>query len=193
MAPLERLIGVRGIDEVEPRDAALTEHVIVIGYGLAGAQTATALLAIDVPFVVLELNAERVRSGKHGGLPIYYADATSEEALRHAHVERARLVVLLINDTQAAQRVVDTIKRVARPRSVKVRCLVSVCTRCARLLHSKLNLRKCNQRVALLASHSSTYNCRGKPALLWLAWRATGRSCNRSFRSSRLCAAMLFI
>lgn len=113
LAPLERLIGVRGIDEVEPRDAALTEHVIVIGYGLAGAQTVTALLAIDVPFVVLELNAERVRSGKHGGLPIYYADATSEEALRHAHVERARLVVLLINDTQAAQRVVDTIKRVA--------------------------------------------------------------------------------
>jgi CPA2 family monovalent cation:H+ antiporter-2 len=63
--------------------------------------------------VVLELNAENVRKGKELGLPVYYGDATSAEALHHAHVESARLVVLLMNDSQAAQRVVDTVKRVA--------------------------------------------------------------------------------
>lgn len=45
-------------------------------------------------------------------MPVFYGDATSEEALRHAHLERARLVVLLINDPKAAERVVDTVRRV---------------------------------------------------------------------------------
>jgi CPA2 family monovalent cation:H+ antiporter-2 len=47
------------------------------------------------------------------GQPAYYADATSPEALGHAHLASARALVLLINDAQAAQRVVDTARRVA--------------------------------------------------------------------------------
>ena len=66
-----------------------------------------------VPYVVLELNAESVRTAKAHGLPLYYGDATSEEALKHAHLERAQALVLLMNDPIAAQRVVDTAKRVA--------------------------------------------------------------------------------
>jgi len=46
-------------------------------------------------------------------VPAYYADATSVEALQHAHLRQARLLVLLINDPQAAERVVDTVHRVA--------------------------------------------------------------------------------
>ncbi|MCK6538179.1 MAG: cation:proton antiporter [Polyangiaceae bacterium] len=113
LAPLERLLGVRGIDAADDEHVRLEEHVLIIGYGLAGRFAARALREIGTPFVVLELNADNVRRGKALGLPVYYGDATSEEALRHAHVENARLVVLLINDPQAAQRVVDTLRRVA--------------------------------------------------------------------------------
>ncbi|MFZ5890665.1 MAG: cation:proton antiporter [Myxococcota bacterium] len=116
LAPLERLIGVSSIDEADTaggEHAALQGHVVVIGFGLAGRFAARTLRDCDMPFVVLELNSDNVRHGKQLGLPVYYGDATSEEALRHAHVETARLVVLLMNDPQAAQRVVDTVKRVA--------------------------------------------------------------------------------
>ncbi len=54
-----------------------------------------------------------MRKAQARGLPVYYGDATSEEALGHARADRARLVVLLMNDPQAARRVVDTAKRVA--------------------------------------------------------------------------------
>ncbi len=74
---------------------------------------ARALRACDVPFVALEMNVDNVRKGRAEGHPAYYGDATSEEALRHAHVEHARRVVLLMNDPQAALRVVDTLRRVA--------------------------------------------------------------------------------
>jgi CPA2 family monovalent cation:H+ antiporter-2 len=112
LAPLERLIGVRSIDEAD-EGRKLENHVLVVGFGVAGQLTARTLAAAGTPFVALELNADNVRRGKALGLPVYYGDATSEEALGHAHLTEARLVVLLMNDEQAAQRVVDTVRRVA--------------------------------------------------------------------------------
>jgi CPA2 family monovalent cation:H+ antiporter-2 len=112
LAPLERLIGVRSIDEADV-GAPLVNHVVVVGYGVAGRLAARSLAEQGLDFVVLELDAEKVREAKAMGLPVYYGDATSVEALGHAHLDRARLLVLLMNDPQAAQRVVDTARRVA--------------------------------------------------------------------------------
>jgi CPA2 family monovalent cation:H+ antiporter-2 len=112
LAPLERLIGVRSIDEAD-ESRKLENHVIIIGFGVAGRLTARALLATGAPFVVLELNADNVRRGKELGLPVYYGDATSQEALGHAHLSEARQVVLLMNDAPAAQRIVDMLRRIA--------------------------------------------------------------------------------
>lgn len=113
LAPLERLIGVRGIDEAAEEAADLAGHVVIVGFGLAGRFAARALAAGGVPFLVLELNADNVRRGKADALPVYYGDATSLEALGHARLHRARLLVVLINDPQAAKRVTDTARRVA--------------------------------------------------------------------------------
>ncbi len=113
LAPLERLIGVREVAESHDAHATLADHVVIVGFGVAGRFAAQSLKACEVPFVVLELNADNVRAGKRDGFPVSYADATSAEALGHAGLKRARLVVLLMNDPQAAQRIVDTIKRVA--------------------------------------------------------------------------------
>ena len=113
LAPLERMIGVRSINEAEAGPVALRKHVVIVGFGVAGRLTVQALAALAIPYVVLELNADTVRNAKSQGLPIYYGDATSEEALRHAHLAEARLIVLLINDPQGAARVVATARRVA--------------------------------------------------------------------------------
>jgi CPA2 family monovalent cation:H+ antiporter-2 len=112
LAPLEKLIGVRSIDEAD-QGSRLSGHVVIVGYGVAGRFAARALAACDVQFVVLELNADSVRRGKQEGVLVYYGDATSAEALGHAHLAEARLLVLLMNDPQAAERVVDTARRVA--------------------------------------------------------------------------------
>jgi CPA2 family monovalent cation:H+ antiporter-2 len=120
LAPLERLIGVRSIDEAD-EEHPLAGHVVIVGAGLAGRAAAQALVASAVPLVVLELNARLVRDLRGEGLPIYYADATSEEALRHAHLDRARLLVILIDDPAGAARVVATAARVARGVPVIIR------------------------------------------------------------------------
>jgi monovalent cation:H+ antiporter-2, CPA2 family len=113
LAPLERLIGVRSIDQADEGPVALRGHVVIVGFGVAGRLAGQALSACGTPYVVLELNADTVRNAKHQGLPLYYGDATSPEALRHAHLEDARMCVLLINDPQAAARIVASARRVA--------------------------------------------------------------------------------
>jgi monovalent cation:H+ antiporter-2, CPA2 family len=114
LAPLERLIGVRSIDEADGgEEQGLSGHVVIVGFGVAGRMVGRALAALEMPYVVLELNAETVRSARGAGERVYYGDATSEEALGHAHLEKARALLLLMNDPAAAQRVVDTAKRVA--------------------------------------------------------------------------------
>lgn len=114
LAPLERLIGVRSIDEADGGDEhALTDHVVIVGFGVAGKLVGRALGISKIPYVVLELNAETVRKARATGERVYYGDATSEEALGHAHLEKARALLLLMNDPDAAKRVVDTARRVA--------------------------------------------------------------------------------
>lgn len=112
LAPLERLFGVRTLEEVE-LEQDIRDHVVLVGHGVAGRLVSQALGACDLPYVVLDINAEAVRRARAAGEPAYYADATSEEALGHAHLEQARALVLLMNDPMAVQRVVDTASRVA--------------------------------------------------------------------------------
>jgi CPA2 family monovalent cation:H+ antiporter-2 len=112
LAPLARLIGANGIEEVDT-EKRLTNHVVIVGYGVAGRFAASALERCRIPYIVLELNAETVRAARQRSEPVYYGDATSEEALGHAHIGTARALVLLINDAQAARRVVVTAQRVA--------------------------------------------------------------------------------
>ncbi len=112
LAPLEKLIGVRGIDEAAA-GGGLEGHVVIVGYGVAGQVLARALAANARPYLVLELNADTVRAARARGEPVFYADATSTEALGHARLAQAKALVLVMNDPQAVERVVDAVKRVA--------------------------------------------------------------------------------
>lgn len=113
LAPLARLLHAHGIEEEDASVVGLRDHVVVVGYGVVGRLVTTTLRTVGVEHVILELNADNVRQGREAGDPVFYADATSAEALGHAHVDRARCVVIMINDAQATHRVVDALRRVA--------------------------------------------------------------------------------
>jgi len=120
LAPLTRLFGVRGVEQIE-KGALLSRHVVIIGYGTAGYLVARALRASEIPYCVLDINAENVRRGQSEGVPVFYADATSEETLDHANASGARIAVVLINDSRAEARVTDTLRRVAPELPIVVR------------------------------------------------------------------------
>lgn len=85
----------------------LTNHVIIVGYGLNGRNLARVLRAVLVPYTILELNAETVRRARNKGEKINYGDATRREVLRHARIDEANALVLAMSDPQAARRTVQ--------------------------------------------------------------------------------------
>ncbi len=121
LAPLARLLGGRGIEE-DPEVQGLAGHVILVGYGAAGRIVSSALAKCGAARLILEINAKTVLKAREEGEPIYYADATSPEVLGHARVGEARAVVVLINDSAAARRVVAGVHAIAPLVPILIRC-----------------------------------------------------------------------
>jgi len=77
----------------------LKDHFIICGYGRVGRGAAAELQHAGVPFVVVDVEAERVERAMMSGLLAVAADATRDDVLRQAGIERARgLVAALATD-----------------------------------------------------------------------------------------------
>lgn len=76
----------------------LTGHEIVCGWGRMGQAVVEALQRDGRPFVVIESSPDKVRRLLALRVNVVEADATSEAALRSAHVERARGLVACLSD-----------------------------------------------------------------------------------------------
>lgn len=113
LRPLEKLLGVRPMDEPTHEHEQVSGHIIIAGYGVSGRMIVSALKSVGVPYIILEMNAETVRAARKEGEPAYYGDVTSAEVLEHARISHARAFVLTINDPTAAHRALDTLRRVA--------------------------------------------------------------------------------
>jgi voltage-gated potassium channel len=77
----------------------LKDHYIICGYGRVGRGAAEELRHAGVPFVVVDINPERVERAVLGGLLAVAADSTRDDTLRQVGIERARgLVAALATD-----------------------------------------------------------------------------------------------
>jgi CPA2 family monovalent cation:H+ antiporter-2 len=109
--PLAKLLRAKTAQELEEKTVGQNDHVIIIGYGISGQLLTSSLRSLSIETIVLEMNSDNVRYGRERGDPVYYADATSEEALGHAHLKSCRAVVVMINDHAATERVLASINR----------------------------------------------------------------------------------
>jgi voltage-gated potassium channel len=77
----------------------LKDHFIVCGYGRVGRGAAEELQRAGVPFIVIDTDPARVERAMLAGLLAVAADATRDDVLRQAGIERARgLVAALATD-----------------------------------------------------------------------------------------------
>jgi voltage-gated potassium channel len=78
----------------------LAQHAIICGYGRIGQILAHELAASKFPFVVVDLDDERLALAEDSGYLFVKGSATEEETLQRAHIERALvLATVLPQDT----------------------------------------------------------------------------------------------
>ncbi len=95
----------------ERKVAAKKDHLIIIGFGVNGRNVARVARAAGIPYVVIEMNPDTVRSEQARGEPVYYGDATQEPVLQHAHIKNAMVVIVAIADPAATRRITEISRR----------------------------------------------------------------------------------
>jgi CPA2 family monovalent cation:H+ antiporter-2 len=90
----------------------LKDHTIIIGYGVNGRNVAKAARFANIPYAIIEINANTVKKEKALGEPIHYGDATHPFILEHLKVYRARVAVVAISDNTATKAVVSSIRAI---------------------------------------------------------------------------------
>ena len=94
----------REVKEVE-------NHVIICGYRRVGQGLARLLQEQGVPYLGLELDSKIVTEAWEAGESVYYADASRSEILMAAGIQRARLVVITVVDTEVAKHITEAARK----------------------------------------------------------------------------------
>jgi CPA2 family monovalent cation:H+ antiporter-2 len=98
------LIRGKGVLARHERTLSLSDHVIIVGYGLNGRNLAKILKHLNIAHVIIETNPYTVRAERKKE-KIIFGDGSSPEILSHAAVERARIIVIAISDAASSRRI----------------------------------------------------------------------------------------
>ncbi len=87
---------------------ASRDHIIVAGFGRIGKYLARTLAKARLPYLVLEINPERVSSAQALGYPVYFGDAGRTEVLRSAGAAHASMAVFAMDHMESIGQAVVT-------------------------------------------------------------------------------------
>lgn len=100
-----------GLNTPEKKQHSFKDHTLIVGFGVSGQMLARSSKSSNIPYVILEMNADTVRKEKKKGELIYFGDASHESVLYHANIKEAKVVAILINDSEAVFRILETARK----------------------------------------------------------------------------------
>jgi CPA2 family monovalent cation:H+ antiporter-2 len=89
---------------------SLSDHAVLVGFGVSGRTLARVLRALRMPYVVLDANARSVAAARERGEPAVYGDATRPALLTKVGTQRARLVAVATSDPIATREIVARVR-----------------------------------------------------------------------------------
>jgi len=94
-------------------ESELDGHVVILGYGRFGAYVADSLHDIDIPHVIVDLDANKVELASDAGRAVIYGDAGQEIVLEAARVSHARMVLMTIPSVRGSNSVLEKVNLLA--------------------------------------------------------------------------------
>jgi monovalent cation:proton antiporter-2 (CPA2) family protein len=85
--------------------------VIIAGFGRFGQIIGRVLAAKKIPFTALDISAEHVDFVRQFGNEIYYGDASRLDLLRAAKADKAKILVLALDDVDASLRTAEAVTK----------------------------------------------------------------------------------
>lgn len=92
-------------------EEVLTDHLIIVGFGVNGKNMAKAASKAKIPYVIVEINPEIVRNEKAHGESIHFGDAAHETVLENINIKEAKIMVVAISDAVGTNKIIDIAKK----------------------------------------------------------------------------------
>lgn len=117
-----RHAGVRdGVGTLD--SAALSDHIIIGGFGRVGRTVARVLDTELISYVALDVDIDLVSAQRAAGHPVFYGDASRREILDRVGAAHARAFVVTTNNPEATERMVRAILKAWPQATIHARAL----------------------------------------------------------------------
>ncbi|HEY3346005.1 MAG TPA: cation:proton antiporter, partial [Nitrospirota bacterium] len=107
----DRMKKGRLLQDQTKKGLELTDHVVIVGFGLNGKNVAHALKRVGIPFVIIESNPFTVKDESKKGENILFGDASRLEVLAEARIDRAKELVVAISDAASSRLIVSLARK----------------------------------------------------------------------------------
>ncbi len=97
----------RPADRIEPEEVP----VIICGFGRMGQIVGRVLNAQNIPYTALDADARRIATVRRFGTKVYFGDPTRLDLLRAAGAERARILVVALDDSETILTLATLVRR----------------------------------------------------------------------------------
>lgn len=88
-------------------ETGLSEHIVIAGGGRIGQYIGDVMKRLSIPFILMELNCNRIDEIKNSGFPVIYGDASQEAVLEAAGISRAKMLIITTPVAIISKAVVD--------------------------------------------------------------------------------------
>lgn len=107
---LWRKLRPKTVDTLKPNvSTSLEHHTIVCGYGRVGRVVAATLLAMEMPFLITEIDEKALRRAEKDGHLALFGDSFAVPVLEAANLHHARNIILTFDDILSAELAVNAI------------------------------------------------------------------------------------
>ncbi len=103
----------------------LDNHIILCGYGRVGSYIGHGLILSQLPLVVIDTDADRIKKLLSHGVRAIYGDATEPEILDYAQVEKAKFLIVSVPSSVEQEQIILEAKRLNPAISILTRTHLS--------------------------------------------------------------------
>jgi CPA2 family monovalent cation:H+ antiporter-2 len=89
--------------------SGLKNHVVIAGGGRVGQHVAQVLTQLNLPFVIVELNNQRMLECKNAKFPVIFGDMSQPPVLEAAKIKESRLLLITIPSVVLSQSIVKQV------------------------------------------------------------------------------------
>ena len=109
------------LEQITEQTAELHGHVVMCGYGRVGQSIARFLRSEHKDFVALDYDPERIQDATKTDSSVHYGDARRGDLLRAVGLDRARLLVIAVDNTEVAMSVLKEARLITAEVPILVR------------------------------------------------------------------------